>query len=271
MISVLLSVYREENPDFLDTALQSVFEQTLAPGEVVLVKDGPLTPELDTVINRYQTQYPDTFKVYALEQNSGLGMSLALGLERCSNEFVARMDTDDICLPFRFEEQYNMLMNHPELDLVGFNIAEFVTNPTTVHLCRNLPEKPKDIYKLGKRRNPVNHPTAMFRRSKALQVGNYKPLKGVEDYYLWMRMLNKNMQFYNIQKVGVLCRVGNDLISRRHGISYYSNEVKLFKKGLSIGYISWFDFCSAVMIRGFVRIVPKFITKWFYDCFLREK
>ena len=271
MFSVLLSTYHKEDPDFLNVALQSVFGQTLVPNEVVLVKDGPLTPELDAVLDRFQTLYPDTFKVHALEQNMGLGVSLALGVDRCSNELVARMDTDDICLPFRFEEQYNMLMNHPELDLVGFNIAEFKTDPTILYLRRNLPEKPNDIYKLSKRRNPINHPTVMFRRSKALQVGNYKPLKGVEDYYLWMRMLKEGMQFYNIQKVGVLCRVGNDLISRRHGVSYYSNEIELFKKGLKIGYVNWYNFCLTLAIRGFVRIVPKPVTKWFYNSFLRQK
>jgi glycosyltransferase involved in cell wall biosynthesis len=206
-----------------------------------------------------------------LDKNSGLGISLAHGLDRCSHELVARMDTDDICLPFRFEEQYNMLMNHPELDLIGFNIAEFEIDPTVTCLCRNLPEKSEDIYKLSKRRNPVNHPTVMFRRTKVLQVGNYKPLKGVEDYYLWMRMLKEGMQFYNIQKVGVLCRIGNDLISRRRGISYFSNEVKLFFNGLKIGYINGFDFCSAILVRGFVRIVPKSVTKWFYNRFLRQK
>jgi hypothetical protein len=79
------------------------------------------------------------------------------------------------------------------------------------------------------------------------------------------------MQFYNIQKIGVLCRVGNDLISRRHGVSYYSNEIELFKKGLKIGHINWYNFCFTLVIRGFVRIVPKPVTKWFYNSFLRQK
>ncbi|MDR0437768.1 MAG: glycosyltransferase [Bacteroidales bacterium] len=274
MFSVLLSVYHKENPDFLDAALQSVFEQTLPPSEVVLVKDGKLTPELDAVLDRYQAKYPDIIKIHNLPENLGLGVSLAFGLERCSNELVARMDTDDICLPFRFEEQYTMLMNHPELDLVGFNIAEFEYDPTIIHSYRNLFEKPDEIHKLGKRRSPVNHVTVMFRRSKVLQVGGYKRLKinkGMEDYYLWMRMLNENMQFYNIQKVGVLCRIGNDMISRRHGFLYYRLEVDCFAKGVKMGYISWVDFFVAVFSRGVVRIIPKPVTKWFYNRFLRQK
>jgi len=274
MFSVLLSVYHKEKPTFLETSLQSVFEQTLLPNEVVVVKDGKLCPELEAVLDNYQAKHPDIIKINSLPENLGLGVSLAYGLERCSNELVARMDTDDICLPFRFEEQYNMLMSHPELDLVGFNIAEFEYDPSVIHSYRKLPETPEEIYKFGKRRCPVNHVSVMFRRSKVLQVGNYRRLKinkGMEDYYLWMRMLSENMQFYNIQKTGVLCRIGNDMISRRHGFLYYRLELDCFAKGVKMGYISWFDFCVAAVTRGIVHTVPKSITKWFYNRFLRQK
>ncbi|MDR1951128.1 MAG: glycosyltransferase [Bacteroidales bacterium] len=274
MFSVLLSIYHKETPAFLEASLQSVFEQTLLPNEVVVVKDGKLSSELNAIFDRYQEKYPDVFKIYSLPENLGLGVSLAYGLERCSNELVARVDTDDINLPFRFEEQYNMLVEHPELDLVGFNIAEFEKNPNIVYSYRNLPEKPEELYKFGKRRCPVNHPSIMYRRSKVLEVGNYRRLKinkGMEDYYLWMRMLNANMKFYNIQKVGVLCRIGNNMISRRHGFLYYRLEMDCFAKGAKMGYIGVFDFCVAMILRGIVHLVPKVITKWIYKRFLRQK
>jgi len=274
MFSALLSIYHKETPAFLEASLQSVFDQTLLPDEIVVVKDGKLSPELNAILDRYEAAYPNMFKVHNLPENLGLGVSLAYGLERCSNELVARVDTDDINLPFRFEEQYNMLINRPELDLVGFNIAEFEHDPAVIHSYRNLPEKPEEIHKFGKRRCPVNHPTVMFRRSKVLQVGGYKRLKinkGMEDYYLWMRMLNENIQFYNIQKVGVLCRVGNNMISRRHGFLYYRLEIDCFLKGIKMGYISCLDFFVAAISRGVVRTMPKPATKWFYNRFLRQK
>ncbi|MCL2413793.1 MAG: glycosyltransferase [Bacteroidales bacterium] len=274
MFSVLISVYHKEKPAFLEASLSSIFEQTLLPNEIVIVKDGKLSPELDAILDRCQANYPDIVKINSLPENLGLGVSLAYGLERCSNELVARMDTDDICLPFRFEEQYNMLMNHPELDLVGFNIAEFEYDPNIIHSYRKLPETSEEIYKFGKRRSPVNHVSVMFRRSKVLQVGSYGRLgvnKGMEDYYLWMRMLNENMQFYNIQKVGVLCRIGNDMISRRHGFLYYRLELGCFAKGVRMGYISWFDFFAAAALRGVIHTAPKPMTKWFYNRFLRQK
>jgi glycosyltransferase involved in cell wall biosynthesis len=269
-----LSIYHKEKPEYLEASLQSVFEQTLLPNEVVIVKDGKLTPELDAVLDRYEAQYPNIVKSFALPQNLGLGVSLAYGLERCSNELIARVDTDDINLPFRFEEQYNMLLNHPELDLIGFNTGEFDSDPTVLHAYRILPEKPKDIYKFGKRRCPVNHPTVMFRRSKVLEAGNYIRLKvnmGVDDYFLWMRMLNAGMQFYNIQKVGVLCRIGNDMIGRRYGFKYFKSEMDCFARGFKIGYISGWDFLVAMVSRGVGHSVSKTFTKWFYSRFLRQK
>jgi len=272
MFSVLLSIFYKEKPAFLEAALKSVFEQTLLPNEIVVVKDGKLTPELDAIFDQYREKYPSVFKIFNLPENLGLGVSLAYGLERCSNELVARVDTDDINLPFRFEEQYNMLMNRPELDLVGFNIAEFQRDPNVICSSRNLPEKPEDIYKFGKRRCPVNHPSVMYRRSKVLQVGNYKRLrinKGMEDYHLWMRMLSEGMQFYNIQKTGVLCRIGNDMISRRHGFLYFRLEMSCFAKGVKMGYIGWGDYCVAMLVRGIVHTVPKPVTRWIYKRFLR--
>jgi hypothetical protein len=94
---------------------------------------------------------------------------------------------------------------------------------------------------------------------------------GIDDYFLWMRMLNAGMQFYNIQKAGILMRVGNDMISRRHGWRYFKSEVDCFARGLRIGYIGGLDFCIAVVVRGIVHLVPKPITKWMYNRFLRQK
>lgn len=274
MFSVLLPVYSKEDPAFLEIALQSVFDQTLQPNEIVVVKDGPLTSSLDEVLERYQKLYPALIQIVSLPENLGLGISLAIGLNACSNELVARVDSDDINLPFRFEKQIQTMIEHPELDVVGFNIAEFQNIPDRIVSYRSLPENPEEIYKFGKRRCPINHPTIMFRRSKVLQAGNYKKLMlkhGLEDYYLWMRMLSLNMQFYNIQQVGVLCRIGNGMVNRRHGFQYFRLEMKCFFEGMKIGYIGVWDFCIAFLTRSITHVFPIFITRWIYSRFLRQK
>ena len=124
--SVLLSTYYKEHPQFFTAALDSVFSQTLPAPEVVLVCDGPLTPELDALIEGYQAQHPEVLKVVRLEKNGGLGNALNEGMKNCTYDIVVRMDTDDIAFPTRFERQITFLHDHPEVDLLSSSIDEFV-------------------------------------------------------------------------------------------------------------------------------------------------
>ena len=97
-VSVLISVYSKEKPDFLQQSLDSIFTQTMPPDEVVLVEDGPLTEELDTIIQQYAQQHQE-LQIVKLPENAGLGPALCEGLKHCHNELVARMDSDDISKP----------------------------------------------------------------------------------------------------------------------------------------------------------------------------
>ena len=114
--SVLISVYYKERPIYLKSALDSVLNQTLPPSEIILIKDGPLTVELEKVLSSYDT---NLLKIIPLPNNLGLSKALNIGLKHCSYEFVARMDTDDICYPSRFEKQVLFLQSHPTIDIVG--------------------------------------------------------------------------------------------------------------------------------------------------------
>lgn len=122
--SVLISVYHREVPSYLSASLQSIFNQTLVPSEVVLVKDGPLTPELDLVIDEFVAKY-STLKIVILPENVGLGRALNEGLKHCSHELVARMDSDDICKPDRFEKQIMAFEQQKDVAVVGSWIDEF--------------------------------------------------------------------------------------------------------------------------------------------------
>ena len=106
------------------------------------------------------------------EENCGLGHALASGLPECRNEIVARMDSDDYAFPTRMEEQLGVLLGG-HLDMVGSQVAEFVTAPDEPIAESSLPCDSKDIEAYSKKRNPFRHPTMMFRKSRALQAGNY--------------------------------------------------------------------------------------------------
>ena len=165
--SVLLSVYYKESAIFLEQCFDSILCQTLQPNEIILVKDGPLTEELETVIKEYASKF-SMLKTIPLLKNQGLGKALNEGLKHCTHDLVARMDTDDICKPQRFEKQINIFKYHSEIDVVGSWVDEFTNKPDNLLSTRKLPERHEEIYVYGQKRNPINHPTVMFRKSKVL-------------------------------------------------------------------------------------------------------
>lgn len=183
MFSVLLSLYIKEQPSYLKQSLDSLFSQSLLPSEIVLVKDGPLTVELDTIVSDYERRYP-ILKVIALAQNQGLGRSLNEGLKHCSYDLVARMDTDDIAKPNRFEEQVGIFNEFPEIDVCSAWVEEFIESPHYPVSVKKIPEKHVDIAIYARSRNPVNHPVVMFRKKAVLKAGRYQHFPLFEDYYL---------------------------------------------------------------------------------------
>lgn len=137
--SVLMSIYYKEKPANLKLALDSVINQTYKPSEIILVEDGPLTQELDLLIDNYRSKY-DFIKIIKLKKNQGLSNALNVGLKHCKYEYVARMDTDDISLPNRFEKQFKFIESNPEYDVIGSNIIEFDDSTNEDISVRKVPE-----------------------------------------------------------------------------------------------------------------------------------
>lgn len=144
-ISILLSLYDKEKPEYLKEALASIFEQTVMPAEIVLVYDGPINEKLQAVVTYFQQKVPHLFTVVKLEKNQGLGIALATGLEHTKNRLVARMDTDDIMEPHRLEKQLEIFQEYPEIAIVGSNIEEFTGTLSNVIGRRIVPEYNDEI------------------------------------------------------------------------------------------------------------------------------
>src|SRR5690348_1002807 len=160
-LSVLMSVYGGERPNFLRQSLESLAAQTLKADEIVIVKDGPLGDELEIVLKSYSGVLPIT--TVQLERQVGLGPALTAGLAGCRNDLVARVDSDDICVARRFETQLEFLAENPQVAVLGAAIGEFVGDPDTISSVRKLPCDGAQIKKFAKFRNPLNHMTVMFR------------------------------------------------------------------------------------------------------------
>ncbi len=204
--SVLMSIYKKENPTFLRQALDSMLVQTVPPAEIVMVKDGPLTAELESVLSEYNSQWPDLFKFVSYSENHGLGYALHKGVLSCSNEIVARMDTDDVARPDRMEKQLAAIESG--LDMVGSDVVEFIDSPETPIASTNLPKGLDNILACSKRRNPFRHPPMTFKKTKVLEAGNYSSeYLYFEDWDLFNRMLASGCRADNLPEPLVAMRV----------------------------------------------------------------
>lgn len=267
-ISALMTVYSGEQPEFLRLSLESVAAQTLLPDEFVIVKDGPLGEPLDQVIASFAHRLP--ILCVELPVNVGRGAASAIGVQRCSGDVIARIDSDDLCLPFRFELEHKYLVQHPGVDVVGGALAEFAENPEEICCVRRLPAGGPELLRFARFRSPINNPSAMFRRAAALEAGNFHDLRDLEDYHLWGRMLVRGSQFHNLQETLVLARAGQNMFRRRGGREYFKNDFALQCALLKIGLISVPVFLFKIISNSLVRISPSPVRSFIYRQFLRS-
>lgn len=266
--SVLMSIYMAEKPSYLTMSLNSVLNQTLQASEIIIVEDGPLTTDLYAILDEFESKNP-IIRRLRLSENHGLGYALCEGLKYCRYELVARMDTDDICKPNRFEVQVEFMEKNHEVDVLGTWIDEFFDVKENVVSIRKVPEGSKGLYEFGKKRNPMNHPTVMFRKSSVLKAGSYQTCMLLEDYYLWVKMLKMGMVFYNIQESLLYFRLSHDIYKRRGGLKYAITEVKFQIELHKIGYLTIFETIRNIASRFFVRVMPVCIRRRIYRRLLR--
>lgn len=262
--SVLMSIYQKENPLYFRQALDSILNQTNNPTEIVIVKDGKLTQELEAVCLEYENRYTNIVHFVELETNQGLGIALQIGLNHCRYDFVARMDTDDIAKVDRFEKQIKEFQNDDSLDIIGSAIDEFSISIDKIDTVRKVPLLHREIMEYAKRRNPFNHMTVMFRKSAVLAVGNYQPFHLSEDYYLWYRLLSNGYKTKNLADSLVYARVDKEMFRRRGGVKYFLQELKLQKIFYQSNFITSFEYIRNVVIRMIARLIPNFLREVLY-------
>lgn len=268
--SVLISVYKKEKAEYLKQALQSVINQTLKPTEVVIVKDGILTKELDECIEDFQRQHPKLFKILTFKENRGLGLALRDGVKACKYEYIARMDSDDISKPDRFEKQFGYLQKHPETALLGTWITEFSKDENKPDTVTKLPCTHHEIIKFAKRRNPFRHVTVVFKKTAVIQSENYRDFLWLEDYDLWVRMLQKGYITANIPEYLVNVRADKDMFARRGGWQYLKQDYKFQKFLLKTDFVTKIEFLINLLFRSVVRVMPNNIRVFIYNKFLRK-
>ncbi|MBR0574433.1 MULTISPECIES: glycosyltransferase [Pasteurellaceae] len=268
--SVLISIYYKENSKYFNQAMESVWDnQSLKPSEIVLVEDGELTDELYQAIDGWKEKLQNILKIIPLENNIGLGKALNEGIKYCSYEFIARMDSDDICTPNRFEKQIKFLQENPKTDILGGQLDEFEKEIGNIKSSRKLPLIHNEIVKFAKKRSPFNHPLVIYRKSAVEKVGGYQDDHLYEDYALWVRMIHNGAIVANLPDTILYMRAGNDMFKRRGGFKYAISEIKSQYKFYKIGFLSFFEFLKNCIIRTPVRIMPNELRVFIYEKILR--
>jgi glycosyltransferase involved in cell wall biosynthesis len=202
-VSVLMPVYNTEEK-FLREAIESILNQTFVDFEFIIINDGSTNNAKEVILS-----YSDSRIKYYEQENKGLIVTLNYGLTLCKGQYIARMDSDDISYPDRFQQQIEILDKNPQIGVVG---ALLRTIPYGELL--NYKEKPKylDILKGCQ----LGHPVVMIRKSILDKFDlKYENFKHAEDYDLWSRII-KYTQIYNIQDVLLDYRIHPSAVSIKY-------------------------------------------------------
>lgn len=262
--SCLMCVYYGDDSINFEKSLESILLlQDKLPTQLVLVVDGPIPNNLETVVKIFTKQVNSVeIEVIRLVRNVGLAEALNIGLKKCKYDLIARMDADDIAVPNRFALQIEHFVANPQTDVLGGQISEFSDEPTKGKLARYVPKYHNEIVSQIGWRNPLRHPTVMYKKARIESVGGY-PNEYPEDYFLWVELLQNGAKFSNLDKVLVHMRTDDAFFNRR-GARFLLGELKLLKKLYNYHLISLPLFYLFSVLRIMLRLSPSLIKKFIY-------
>lgn len=262
-ISVVMSVYENDEAENFEIAVNSILKQTYLPSEIILIVDGPVPNDIEVLISKYEKK--SIFKVCKFQYNSGLGNVLRFGCNEAKYPIIARMDSDDIAEPTRFEKQIKYLMSNPGCDVVGTYGKKFSNCVNTKKFSSKLPITDAEIKKYMKKRCPFNHMTVMMKKSTLMKSGNYQNLYLAEDYFLWIRMYLNGAVFHNIPEVLTNIRTDKLTFLRRHGLKYFKSVASLLKLMRKNKLISFWGYYKSILVRFVYHVlIPAKLKHIFY-------
>lgn len=260
--ALLVSVYDGDRPDYVRRALRSaVADQTVRPDQVIIVRDGPVGPDLAECLDDIMATCVSPVTFVPLELNTGLGPALDRGLAASWYDVVARMDADDIAMPHRFEVQLPLIA---EADILGSGLLEFVEDTDQIVGQRVPPLDPGHIARYAKVHDPFNHPTVVYRRQAVLAAGGYGDHPLMEDYALFVRMIQGGARTLNVAEPLVFYRVGETAFKRRGGSALLHSELRLQREFLRSGFTSPVEYARNVLVRGGYRLIPWWLRRAVY-------
>ncbi len=267
--SVLMAVYQKDNPEWFETALESMAVQSWPPDEILIIEDGPVPQAIRDTERICRERHPEMIRVIAREQNCGLAGALRAGVPECRNEWIARMDADDYSAPERCEKQLK-LAQEKHADIVGCDCAEFMDNIDHITARRVFPEEHEELIIFSRRKSPFCHPGVMMKKERIIEAGNYRDYDLMEDYELFIRMLENGCIGCTKKEFLIFQRVNDEFYKRRSGGKYVKD---LFRFNLEMYRKGWTKLPD-LLVRSAGNIVtamsPESVRKWIYGNLLRK-
>ena len=274
-ISVLMSVYRSEKGEYLDRSLQSVWDdQTRKPEQIVLIEDGAIPEELELIIDSFQSRVNASgvakMVVVKLPVNGGLTKALNAGIKHVTGDLIARMDSDDISAPQRFELQEKFLRENSEIDILGGSMQEFDDE----HECLNVRHYPlthEDACKYIVKACPLAHPAVMMRRRIFDEGLHYdERYRMSQDIKLWYDAILAGYRMANLQEIVLFFRQQGDVFRRRSRVKAW-NEFKIYMNGIYRMH-GLFTLAYRYPIARYVfRNLPPSLVKKIYESGMRKR
>ncbi len=268
--SILTTLYKNDSPEFLKQSIDSMLAQTVLTNDYVVVADGPLTEELDAVLEDYAQKY-DFFNIVRLSENGGLGVALREGLRYCKNDLVARLDADDISMPTRCEKQLALFEREDDLVIVGSDMYEFADDPDEIEDVKRMPTTPEQIYRYGKRRNAFNHSSVMYRKGIIEKQGSYSTMRRSQDIELFSKILFAGCKCRNIDEPLIKFRCGDTRVQRKKKWTNVQSDLKIFKNNYKMGYAGFWDYMYVVITQIGFFILPTKLAGYLYKKLFRAK
>lgn len=263
--SVLMTIYKKDSPEYFIQSVESMLNQTVKTNDFVLVCDGELTDELEKAIVLAFKGHESILNLVRLEKNVGLGQALNIGLPLCKNEWVARMDDDDVSHLNRCELQLKYIEQHPDLTILGSYVNEFEDDPRKPIRVKTVPTEYSEILKFSRRRNPFNHSTVMLNKEKTIGAGNYSVIRTNQDVSTWVRLLNSGCKGANLPEALVDFRFDANTYERRKDLKNISLMIKVWWSFYQKKYCSLLDFMYVFLIQVYFLIMPKSAIIWAYN------
>jgi len=257
LVSVVMATYNEPK-EVIRLAINSILQQTFTDLELLIIDDSTNTETINTI---NELAIDKRVVIIREEKRIGFVKALNIGLRMAKGIYIARMDGDDIAEKKRFELQVSFLKNNLRFSVVGGSM-NIINENGNITSQRTYPTSSFQLNLWSIYRNPLAHPTVMFRRD-IVDDGFFYDERFVkcEDLEFWLRLKKKGFRLYNLPDVLLNFRVNDDLIGKRTGEHLIYNYKARY---LNFSWKSPISCLLSLIISKAYIILPKYLVKKAY-------